>query len=109
MRGALRPWAGPHTHTRLALAPSRRRHGDVDPGSGTDVDQVDVVAVAGDVGAGQLLDAHASPAGALLADHLAGRAPGATADGGRQLVCRALRSGPGRCMRLGAIAALARR
>ena len=84
---------------RLVLAPSRRRHGDVDLGECADVDQVDVVAMAGDAGAGQLLDARTSPVGALLAGHLAGRAPGAAAGGGRQLVRCVLRSWPGPCMR----------
>ena len=98
VRRVPRSWPGPCM--RLVLGPSRRRHGDVDPGKRADVDQVDVVAVAGDVGAGQLLDARASPAVALLAGHLFGRAPGSAADGGRQLVRRVLRSWPGPCMRL---------
>ena len=48
---------------RLVLAPSRRRHGDVDPGECADVNQVDDAAVAGD--AGQVLDARAALAGAI--------------------------------------------
>ena len=51
VRRVLRSWPGPCM--RLVLAPSRRRHGDVDPGKRADVDQVDVAAVAGDVDAGR--------------------------------------------------------
>ena len=41
VRRVLRSWPGPCM--RLVLAPSRRRHGDVDPGECADVDQVDIV------------------------------------------------------------------
>ncbi len=109
VRRALRSWPGPCM--RPTLAPSRRRHGDVDPGERADVDQVDVVAVAGDVDAGQVLDARAALASAIAvgvlqdgqqgecigaAHYRAGRALGAAAGGGRQLVRRVLRSWPWR-------------
>ena len=63
MRRALRSW--PRLRMCPALGPSRRRHGDVDPGEHADVDQMDVAAVAGDVDAGQVLDARAALAGAI--------------------------------------------
>ena len=89
--------------------------GDVDPGERADVDQIDIVAVGGDVDAGQVFDARAALAGAIavgvlqnghqgecisVAHYRAGRAPGTAAGGGHQLVRQALRSWLGPCMRL---------
>ena len=80
----------------------------MDTGSGTNVDQVDIVAVAGHVDAGQVLDARAALAGAIAvgvlqdgpqgecigaAHYRTGRAPGAAA-GGAASWC-AVRPGPG--------------
>ena len=66
VRRALGSWPG--WRMRLALAPSRRRHGDVDPGEHADVDQIDVVAAGGDVDAGLVLDARTALAGMLQDD-----------------------------------------
>ena len=107
VRRVLRSWPG--WRMRPALAPSRRRHGDVDIGERADVNQIDVAAVAGDVGAARCsMLARRWPTccsghqGECIraAHYQAGRAPGAAAGDGRQQVRRALRSWPGWRMRL---------
>ena len=64
--------------------------GDVDPGERADVDQIDIVAVGGDVDAGQVFDARAALAGAI--------AVGVLQDGqqGECIGAAHYRAGPGR-------------
>lgn len=51
------------------MTPSRRRYSDVNPGEPANVGHVDVAAVAGDVAAGQVLDARKALAGVLQDGH----------------------------------------